>query len=285
MPDLLVILVIFVSLKGYQAVGNEHLLICPSGYQATSQAWYSEEPNNTSIDGIRPSDVDYTFELTSPYSSFNPTTFSVCAICTFENDSSEVELCMGHKSLKTKNLVYERRNCSEGDHYETLVWFNATNPVGIQIDMSNEDLLTTLQNIQAITDSSLQPDYLDCPAGLQLERFEERSADKSKYRSCIICSGGQYLFSSCGSEQEAYSATSVLIPNLLVTIQDCPWNQNSSRNNCQLEVKELVKTKEAACGIFFHPHNYSLSGIMAKDLNFDCPIEGKLFRALLDNRF
>lgn len=145
-------------------------------------------------------------------------------------------------TLRTNNLVTERRN-PNGQHRGTVVWPNTGNTIGLKVDMSQGDLLSTLHNIEAISDPSLQPVYLNCPNGFQLERLEERSPriqGKSR-RPCLICSEDQYLHSSCVNSK---NYTSAFLSSLTVNASNCPRNFHLTQDGCQLIVKDLIKEQE-----------------------------------------
>lgn len=259
---------------------EQYFLVCPSGYKAHGQAWYAETPNNIQTDVVKPSDVDFTEQLTSPSSHYNPETFSACVIC--DNSQSthgatiEVEICTGDASLRKDNLAYERRTCSRGDSSGTLVWCNAANPIGLVVDMSKKDLLSTLQSMEAITDSSssFQSDYLACPDGFQLDSFEERcNIDIDSYqRRCIICSGSSLKSSSCVARLQTFDNPSFLLPTLPIVDSKCPWGSNSESETCQLDVKKRLKGNQSPCGLLVNPYQflYYYTNLNIKDLNFDC---------------
>lgn len=270
------LLKILLVLKTCQAIDSDHFLICPFGYKPTSQAWYAEAPDTVQMNTLNLSSIDYLKVLTTPQSSFKPTTFSVCIICTNATASPEVELCIGHKSLRKNNLVYERRPANQ-DHSGTLVWWNTHNLVGIKIPSSEKDLLSMLKNIQPVTWSSFHSLYLNCPYGYQLVNLEERSPqiEGQTQRPCIICSNGHYLYSCCMTwNQPKDKYQSILLPGLsTVEGKSCPKKFHSGRDGCQLNVDELVTGKQASCGVHMNPETFlsHYKEINGENLKLYCP--------------
>jgi hypothetical protein len=205
-------------------------------------------------------------------SNYKPTKFSVCVIC--DETSFEVEVCIEQKGMPNAKLIYERRYMSDSYQCGTLAWSQAENPVGLKVDMSKEGLLSTLQNIQAITDSSLQSFYLNCPYGFKLERLELRTqiTQKSSDRPCLICSTDQYSFSSCfrWTHYNDYF-NSALFPSRSVDQNDCPEAFNSSGNICQFDVKHLMKENQTSSGVYFEPYGFEryYQKIKAENLKID----------------
>lgn len=254
----------------HQSKSKENFLICPSSYKAKGQSWYAATPNNIPVDSLKPSTVNLTDALTNQTGQYKPRLFSVCVLCTLP-PNHEVELCIGQETLRTTNLAYERRSTSTGDNQGTLVWFNATNPVGLIIDLSKEDLLSTLKSVQPVTNSSLQMPDLNCHSSFLFEKLEARSPlnkSDSHLRFCIICFGAQLKFSGCSSYEQNFG--SFLIPAFPAIDKNCFKNKKQS-DVCQMDVQTLLSGNQWPCGVF-KPINFwaYTQDIQAKDLIFDC---------------
>lgn len=268
-------LLVFVGIIS-ESGGKIYSLICPTDFGATGQAWYAETPNNIQTDSIKSSDMDFTKELTSQTSHYKPDAFLVCVICLYNPTvgyKREVEICIGKESLRKNNLAYERRLCSSGDNSGTLGWFDSKKPIGLEVEMSNGDLLSTLKTIQAIANTSLQQEHQNCPTGLKLTRIEKRDTiDLSYYsKQCIICNGDSLTASSCVSRRQPYEKPSHLLPSLAIIDEKCPWNPDST-SYCQLDVEKILKGNQSPCGLLMSPYDflYNVDDFKAELLNFDC---------------
>lgn len=273
---------LFVLLITSSANGKEFSLICPTDFKAKGQAWYAETTKNNST-----CEMDFTHELVMPSSTYKPLAFSVCIICTnfpLLESKLDAEICIGHKTMKKTHLAHERLPSLEGDHNGTLVWSKTENPVGLKVDMSSGDLLSTLQNIQPITNVSLQPSLPKCPDGFQIERFESRSYISGiRNRPCFICSqgkNGRHSFSFCVSNPYKKDSKSFVLPSLYAGNDDCPQNWNSTPEVCNLDVKQLLKGNQNPCGMKWTAVKFFLyhKDVTVENLNFDCSfikVQGK----------
>jgi len=247
-------------------------LICPSGFVALGQAWYAEAPNGIEVSKLSRASTDLIHELTA----YKPTAFSICVICSYSGVlfyHYDVEICIGHKNLRKENLVWVRKSKDDGDQKGTLVWKDAIYPVGIDVDLSkNEDLLSTLKDVQPITNLSRQRSNLNCPTGFQLNSFEARSpiAENGYLRRCIICSGPEYGSSFCVSWDDKYFE-SFLLPQLQVPDPDCPFNMKSTQKVCQLNSTQMMKGDQKPCGVYLDPKAFlDQVSLRTENLNFDC---------------
>jgi len=207
----------FVCLKAFlvlsfsfQVQGNKYQLICPMNYKATGQSWYAEHHKSLG-------DYSFTYELGKVGSTYKPSKFIICVICTYGSDErNEVENCIGHQAIKETNLAYERIRKSDKLAYGTLVWSDEVDPIGLEVDMSKRDLLSTLQANTALTNIGQQSLYLNCPDGFKIKNFKERPPLVKNYgsRKCIICSGYQFTFSSCVVWDNGFCYKSLRLPNL-----------------------------------------------------------------------
>lgn len=276
MEKFVTIFVLLVSSASCHAEDEGFLLSCPLGYNATGQVWYAEPPAGNV------EERDFTIELTKERSTYKPTTFSVCVTCTYSERSPEVENCIGNESLSKSNLAVVKRDQSYGDHGGSLVWGSTKNPVGLRIDLSNGDLLSTLTKIVAINDTLQQSLYLNCPIGFKLERLEVRS-HYSKWeddRPCIICSKEKFIFSSCTTWKQSKYYT-VLMPTLYANQQNCSGNFHLTNEGCQLNVNEFMEENQSSLGIYMNPATFYNHYKQIKDENFrinyveNCQCEGK----------
>jgi hypothetical protein len=276
MNSLAHILFLLVCLNASKTVGKKHFLVCPAGYTPFGQAWYAEAPNNIITDAVKPSSIDFSQALISGTPPFQPRVFLVCVICHYHptlGSSLEYEVCMGKEAKRKYDWAYERRSCSSTN---TLAWCNTPNAIGLEIDSSQGDLLSTLGNIRAITNSSLRYQFQNCPNRLKIKAIEERATidKKSYHRQCIICSGESLIASSCVSQSQSYDHPSILLPSLAIVDPDCPWSSKSN-STCRLKMSELLTGNQSPCGLFVSPYDflYKPKKFMAKDLKFDCEFQ------------
>lgn len=276
----------FSSFKTIQAEGQFSLL-CPTGFKAQGQAWYAASPDGP-VDRISYSFHDNTKRLSLQDNHYHPGEYSVCLICINSCFTIQVEICIGHGNLTTHNLAYERRGCQVPEidnHYNTSVWCSTNGTFGLKVNMSKGDLLSTLRNIESVTDPSKQSPLLMCPPGLQLLRFEAREMldyDRSVtvVATCFVCSGSGFMFSSC-IDDHVYFATSVLIPNLTYIGPKCPFifMEKPSSGDCTLDVED---GSDESCVVLITPELLlgNMTSMNAKRLNILCPIrllQGKNF--------
>lgn len=258
------LLIVWVFLNTSLASGESISLICPVNYNPTGQAWYAEAPYNYIANRSK---KDFTKELIAKDAKFKPTKYSICVICTRTWKHFEVELCIGHNSLRDTNLVYERRNSTkDGGHDETLVWSTVEPVAGLIIDLSRGDLLATLKNITPVKNLSLKYLYLNCPAGFQLEKLQQRRlfSEEKFQRPCIQCSKGQYTFSSCISKDQNV-ISSGFFPTLHGSSDKC-------KNECPQNVNKMFKEKPLSCGVYMDPWTFSafFSNIQTENIRSDC---------------
>lgn len=269
------IIIFLVLLETYKIEAEEYLLICPEGFKPVGQGWYAKTPNNQAIDNYQTSLKDLTEKLAEEKSIYKPAIFSVCVICTNHDEQSlEVESCIGYKSLRKTSLGHSRKRSSHGDYHGTLTWSKAINPIGLKIDMTKGDLLSTLKNIQVVTNSTLRSFYLNCPDGFQLERVEARRSfdSQSRIRECFICTRDQNEFSSCVSQEKHHFELSLLLPTLAVSGENCRGPFNYAFESCYLLIKKLLKGNQSPCGINLIPSDFLTKNktFIIDYLNFDC---------------
>ncbi len=228
-------------------------LICPLDYSAAGQSWYLESTNSKAG---KSSDLNMTAN------------FSVCVICSYPNKT--VEICIGHETMNRTKMAH--KGCQKSDECPDvpIVWSGTPNPVGLSISMSKENLLSTLQTIEAINDLSQVSLFLNCPNGFQLDGFEGRiTTGIQKQTPCIVCSGGGLSFSTCylhGNSKPDYSG---ILPIFGPT---CPWNTKQTPDGCRQSITELITTNQTACGTYLSAHNliWRITDIKAEYIRLDC---------------
>lgn len=209
----------------FQASAETFSLICPSYYEPTGLAWITEaQEKDSNIESAKKKQTKV---------------FSICAICTREYNSPEVEICIGHEKMRNNNLVYERKSCS----YKKLGYFYDTDAVGLIVDLNKKDRSSILKNIEAYTDKSRQSPLLSCPSGFQSKRFEERSPliENGPLRPCLICSRKKHLLSFCVSEKKDNGNLVVKIPTLSTTGQQSEGNLTIDKCRSQVNLTNLMK--------------------------------------------
>lgn len=224
---------------------RKYSLVCPLDFELKGHVLAGGIPNNS--------------QATNEGLGENPV--FVCVICSYVvSEIHEVQMCLS-KGVKVKtNLSYE------------YPIGKVPKTVGFTVDMSGEDILTLLQSREAITNSSLQSIFLNCPTGLQLEGFEVRSSwnNQQKDTTCIICSGDGILFSSCCTKKTVLKDQPIYY-HPLTDYQRLRKFQPSS-NGDRLQVKDLVDGDQSACGTYLSAPNlrYRIADIKAEYLRFDC---------------
>lgn len=272
-------------LLNIKARGQGIALICPKDFVVKGQAWYAEA--KFKITKLSISREDNNFRLAKALDQFAPKDYSVCAICLHLNSPVEVEMCLEHQNMKRQELTYERRT-PPSDQFGTLAWNGVKNPRGLIIDMSRGDLLTTLQNIEAIQDPSLQQsETLHCPAGFKLVRFLSRervyhgpatTPFQTKLVPCMSCSNDHQglSFSSCVGDSRETFFGSVLMPSLYYN-GICQFNMKQGSEECETNPDFLTNTQEPLCGVLLHPNQFAnqIGNLNHNHLNSNCPhLEG-----------
>jgi len=230
-------IIMFVCLRIISQVdGEEFSLVCPKLYEIEDLAWYTQ--------------TDTEVQSSAKNAESKEQSSYACIICGCNSTNPEVEICIGAGPLRKDNLNYTRGFIS-GTITEPVWLKSKVSLNGVRFDLENNNLSRIIETSKVITESSSQSLYLNCPESFLLKRLEARNQSNL----CIICSDGNYFYTSCINNPES-----------------CPWNHlDSHSQECLMAIQTM--TNSNACGIYLSPLAFleNVKYISKENLKLDCP--------------